>query len=185
MVVSPGVWRVAARGPNTVRAAVLWSLRFTHEEQVVSREQELVQRFATKDGALDALRGLTGGVTATHLRRVQLDQGAFDALVGGLSDVNPRIRWWCIQVLDHVPDPRAAAAVLPLLDDPVPRVRRNAAHALGCVACKPSVRLVEVGQGDDVATALARVVADDPNEKVRAEARRALAARGAAPAPTS
>ena len=32
----------------------------------------------------------------------------------------------------------SAIAIVPVLDDPVPRVRRNAADALGCVACKPT-----------------------------------------------
>jgi hypothetical protein len=83
------------------------------------------------------MRGLVGGMGATELRRVQPTERAFEGLTEGLRDPNPKIRWRHIQILDHVPDARAATAVAELLDDAVPRVRRNAAHALGCVACKP------------------------------------------------
>ena len=137
-------------------------------------EQSLVQGFARGSSALESLRGLTGGVTSTHLRSVILSGAAFDALVEGLADPHPRIRWWCIQVLDHVPDPRALAAIAPLLDDPVPRVRRNAAHALGCVICKPAW---EGALPDGIADKLARLASDDPSPKVRAEAAHAISCR--------
>ena len=136
-------------------------------------ERELVQQLATKSGRLDAMRALVGGVTSTELRRAQITDRAFDALVEGLGDPNPRIRWWCIQLLDHVPDPRAATAVAGALHDPVPRVRRNAAHALGCVACKPDWH----GRLPAHITAqLERLAASDPNAKVRFEAQYALGA---------
>jgi HEAT repeat protein len=140
----------------------------------VTPEQTLVQGFAVPESVLDSLRGLAGGVTATQLRAARLSDAAFDALVEGLGDPHPRVRWWCIQVLDHVPDPRALAAIAPLLDDPVPRVRRNAAHALGCVTCKPEW---QGGLPDGATAKLARLAADDPNAQVRAEAARAISCR--------
>jgi hypothetical protein len=133
----------------------------------MTSEQQLVQSFARKGCELDALRGLTGGVTATQLRTATLTDHAFDAVVAGLADPSPRVRWWCIQVLDHVPDRRAARAIAEMLDDPVPRVRRNAVHALGCVACKPGWR---EALPVDVREKLERLATDDPNEKVRREA---------------
>jgi HEAT repeat protein len=138
-------------------------------------ERDLVQLLAT-DRRLEAMRGLLGGVGSRELRHVRIGDAAFTALAEGLGDPSPRVRWWCIQLLDHVPDPRALAAIAPLLDDPVPRVRRNAAHALGCVACKP-----DLGGGlpGDVLDRLALAAHTDPNAKVRAEARHALACRGA------
>ena len=54
------------------------------------------------------------------------------------------------------------AAVARLLDDPVPRVRRNAADALGCVVCKPDW---QAELPDDVAAKLARVASDDPERE--------------------
>jgi HEAT repeat protein len=139
-------------------------------------ERELVQQLASKADRVAAMRVLVGGVTATALRSVTLTDGAFEALQDGVTDPNPKVRWWSIQLLDHVADARAVAAVARALDDPVPRVRRNAAHALGCVACKPDWRNALPA---DITTALARLATFDPNAKVRAEAHRALTCRPA------
>jgi HEAT repeat protein len=134
----------------------------------------MVQLFGSKTSQGDALRGLVGGVTATHLRAAVLREAAFDAVLEGLSDPNPRVRWWCVQVLDHVADDRSIVAIATSLDDPVARVRRNAAHALGCVACKPGW---EGSLPSDVAWRLTQTAASDPNEKVRLEAQMALSCR--------
>lgn len=137
-------------------------------------EQALVQQFGVRGLELDALSGLAGGVTATHLRRVALTDAALAAVTEGLGDPNPRVRWWSIQVLDHVPDRRAISAIAIMLNDPIPRVRRNAAHALGCVACKPDWA---AGLPTDVTEALTRLAENDPNAKVRSEAAIALSCR--------
>jgi HEAT repeat protein len=130
-------------------------------------EQELVQRFRHGSGVRDAMFGLAGGWTATELKGVRLSDAAFDALVEGLGDPHPRVRWWCIQLLDHVADERAVSAIVPLLDDPVARVRRNAVHALGCVPCKPdwSGRLDATTVGT-----LERLATSDENARVRRDA---------------
>jgi hypothetical protein len=60
---------------------------------------------------------------------------------------------------------------VPLLDDPVPRVRRNAAHALGCLTCKPAADAI---LPQAVLTKLAYLALSDPNSKVRQEAARAV-----------
>lgn len=139
----------------------------------VTHEQDLVQRFRRTDGIRDAMFGLAGGSTATELKDVRLSDAAFTALVEGLQDPHPRVRWWSIQLLDHVADERAIAAISPLLDDPVPRVRRNAAHALGCVACKPEW----TGTLDAATVAkLEHLAASDENARVRRDARFTLAA---------
>jgi HEAT repeat protein len=140
----------------------------------MTRERELVQDFGRRGREVEALRGLTGGVSATHLRTAELTDAAFDAVVEGLSDPNPRVRWWCVQVLDHVSDARALDAIASRLDDDVARVRRNAAHALGCIACKPEW----TGDlPDGVTEKLAHLAGQDPNAKVRAEATHALLCR--------
>lgn len=140
----------------------------------MEREQELVELFADRRRELDALRGLCGGVTATRLRQLQLSAPAYRAITTGVSHRNPRVRWWCLQVLDHVGESRAVAVVAGALTDPVPRVRRNAAHALGCLACKPAD---SAPLPDTIVDSLSEVATSDPNPKVRAEAVRALAAR--------
>jgi HEAT repeat protein len=120
---------------------------------------------------LDAMTMLVGSVKSSELRAVCVDEATFVALVDGLADPNPRIRWWCVQLLDHIPDERTFDALIPVLDDPVPRVRRNAAHAMGCRVCKPS------WDGSLPEEALARLRAlahSDSSAKVRGEALQAL-----------
>lgn len=120
------------------------------------------------------MRALVGGVTATELRRVStVPEPVFGALLDGLRDPNPQVRFWVIQLLDHVADPRAFDAVAGALDDPVDRVRRNAVHALGCLACKPGADLSAVS--DEVLARVADMAGRDPSPKVRAVARWALA----------
>jgi HEAT repeat protein len=131
----------------------------------------LVKQLARREGRLEVIRCLAGGVTATELRQVRVDQLVLDALAEGIHDPDPRVRWWCVQLLDHLDDPRALAALAAALDDPVPRVRRNAAHALGCVACKPSW---DGSLPGGAAAKLRQLAAADPNPKVRAEAQRTL-----------
>jgi HEAT repeat protein len=138
----------------------------------VNREQELVQQFRGDGDAIrEALLELAGGWSATVLREATLTDAAFAALVEGLSDPHPRVRWWCISLLDHVPDIRAIAAIEPLLDDPVPRVRRNAAHALGCLACKPEWR---GAVAPEAVTKLEALAVSDENARVRRDASIAL-----------
>jgi HEAT repeat protein len=156
---------------NSQQIWAAWSSASPYDSGVTA-EQELVHLFGVKGRELDALRELAGGVTATYLRTVRLSEDSLAALIDGLSDSSPRVRWWCIQVLDHVSDVRSVAAIVSALDDPVARVRRNAAHALGCGACKPDwdralptatiQRLMGLAEGD-------------PSDKVRREAAAALA----------
>jgi HEAT repeat protein len=139
---------------------------------MTTRDQQLVQRFrGDGDDIRLALQELAGGWSATVMKSAKVTDAAFSALTEGLSDRHPRVRWWCIQVLDHVPDPRAIAAIEPLLDDPVPRVRRNAAHALGCRLCKPD------WGGEVTPTTVEKLQAlatSDPNARVRRDASIAL-----------
>ena len=130
-------------------------------------EKELVQLLGVPNRRLEAMRALVGGVTATELRSVRITSAEFDALVEGLGDPSAQVRWWSVQLLDHVPDGRAIDALVGALHDPVPRVRRNAAHALGCVSCKPAWS----GELPPGAINKLQVMAKtDPNKKVRAEA---------------
>jgi HEAT repeat protein len=117
---------------------------------------------------------LVGGITATELRAMRkVPENVFDALKRGLNHANPKVRWWCIQILDHVSDERALWAVAGLLDDPVPRVRRNAVHALGCVACKPD----GCEFPESLIQRIAVMAERDPSPKVRSEASYALTCR--------
>ena len=140
--------------------------------------QQLVQLLADKVVRIESIVALVGGITATELRKLdRLDDEVFGALVEGLGDRNPKVRWWCVQLLDHVADERAVSAIAPLLDDPVARVRRNAAHALGCLVCKPTA---DPRLPDGILVRLAELAMLDPNPKVRNEAATAYRCRVAA-----
>jgi hypothetical protein len=104
----------------------------------MASDDELVGWFATRGREVEALRALTGGITATHMRRTPITEEALAAAVRGLNHPSPRVRWWCVQVIDHATDSRAVTAISALLEDDVPRVRRAAAHALGCVSSSQS-----------------------------------------------
>ena len=136
------------------------------------RENDLVQLLGVPTQRLAAIRELVGGVGARELRQASPSRRAMQALIDGLRDDSPQVRWWCVQLIDHLPDDRALDALVPVLDDPVPRVRRNAAHALGCVACKPTWNGTLAGS---VIEKLAEMSTTDANQKVRQEARRSLA----------
>jgi hypothetical protein len=161
--------------PMTTSPATLESVPPGPVPEVGSTD-DLVEQLARPQQRNQAIVALVGGITATELRAItELPEDVFDALRRGLHHASPKVRWWCVQLLDHVPDERALWAIAGLLDDPVPRVRRNAVHALGCLACKPD--------GCDLpAPLLQRIAAladSDPNSKVRTEAQYALAHRTA------
>jgi|SRR5579884_3915489 len=120
------------------------------------------------------MRALMGAVNASDVREVSVSDEVREALVTGVADPHPQVRWWCLQLLDHLPDPAVLPAVARALDDPVPRVRRQATHALGCQLCKPTWdRALPAG----VVASLTELAVGDENEKVRREAGQALASR--------
>jgi HEAT repeat protein len=82
-----------------------------------------------------------------------------------LEDPNPRVRWLAIDVLDHWTDHRYDEVVATALrTDPVPRVRRHAAHALACDACS-----LQPSPVDPIAPLLEAAMSDE-NPKVRQHA---------------
>jgi RimJ/RimL family protein N-acetyltransferase len=140
----------------------------------MGRYTELVEAFADSARRNAAIVELVGAINAGDLRRVQVSPEARAALVAGLDHPNAKVRWWCLQLMDHLADESYLEPILSKLSDPVAKVRRHAIHALSCAACKPNRQALEV----EIEAALRDVVASDPDEKVREEARRALAALG-------
>ncbi|MDQ2759918.1 MAG: HEAT repeat domain-containing protein [Actinomycetota bacterium] len=131
------------------------------------REKELVERLGSNDTVLDAMQALIGAAKARDLKSIELTDAAYEALIGALKHANPRVRWYCVQIFDHVSYPQAMQAVAELLEDPVPRVRRNAVHALTCEKCKPG-GAYQVDSG--TARKIEWLARHDPSSKVRAEA---------------
>jgi HEAT repeat protein len=89
----------------------------------------------------------------------------FDLLArAAVEHPDARVRWSAIDVLDHYDEHRHDEAFVATLADPVPRVRRHAAHALGCDACSLAPSTF------DAVPALLRAVQCDENAKVRRQA---------------
>jgi HEAT repeat protein len=92
---------------------------------------------------------------------------ALPAVRVGLRHDNADVRMYCAKAMDHLVDEAAYPDLIDLLDDPDPRVRRDALHALACDRCKDhSCR-------PDRAAVLPRVIEvlrGDPSPHVRAAA---------------
>ncbi len=133
---------------------------------------QLVDRLGDKTRRNDTIRALVGGLTATELRRVKVSPEAKVALIRGLKHRNSKVRWWCIQLMDHIAD---ESYLHPLLDaaytDPTPKNRRHAIHALACEKCKPDGCRLRIDIRDD----LRRILSTDPDVSVRETARQELA----------
>lgn len=105
---------------------------------------ELVNRLAYKEGRNETIIALVGAINARDLAKVSLRPEAKAALIQGLQHENAKVRWWCLQLMDHIPDESFIPYILPLLSDPVGKVRRHAVHALTCDICKPHRRGLEL-----------------------------------------
>jgi hypothetical protein len=129
----------------------------------------LVASFAIGKGRTEAAREV--------MRRDKARYGVFvEALVGGLADRRARIRFECAHGLDTFGDDRCRPHLIPLMEDPVPRVRWMAMHALSCHACGDKPEALEA----EVRARIARAAVDDPSVKVRRNAVVALGLAGAA-----
>jgi HEAT repeat protein len=117
-----------------------------------------------------------GGHGARENRGKRLPAEKVEALIWGLSHESPVVRRCCLELLDQHPDPQAIPYIVRALEDPVPRVRWHAVHALLCDACKAGGSFLT----PNIAMRLRTVADHDPSPKVRNYARQALSERGAA-----
>lgn len=85
-------------------------------------------------------------------------------IVAALKHPNPRVRYDCLGLLDHLADEESVDAIVVATADPVGRVRRMAVHALGCQRCKASALCARLS---GVFVPIAR---HDPVWRVRREA---------------
>jgi HEAT repeat protein len=140
----------------------------------MTRHWELIEAFADARRRNPAIIELVGAINASDLRRVKVSRDAKAALIAGLSHQNAKIRWWCLQLIDHLADASYLEPILSKLSDPVAKVRRHAVHALSCAACKPNRQALAI----DIEESLRRILETDPDVKVREEARRGLGRLG-------
>ena len=133
---------------------------------------ELVNKFAYKQERNDAIIALVGAINARDLAKVRLKPEAKQALIDGLEHNNAKVRWWCLQLMDHLADASFIPYILPLLNDPVGKVRKHAVHALTCDVCKPDRCGLELSES--VKARIEEVAQTDTDERVRKEASEAL-----------
>ena len=133
----------------------------------------LINNLAYKEGRNDVIVALVGAINARDLAKVTLKPQAKQALIGGLKHDNAKVRWWCLQLMDHLADESFIPYILPLLNDPIGKVRKHAVHALTCDMCKPDRCGLELNQ--TVKAQIEEVAQNDPDERVRKEANEALA----------
>jgi hypothetical protein len=136
------------------------------------KPSQLVDLFADKRQRNGAIRALIGGLTAGELRRVQVSAEAKAALIAGLKHNNSKVRWWAVQLMDHIAD---ESYMQPLLEvahtDPTPKNRRHAIHALACPVCKPNRQRLNI----DIRDELEAIAQNDSDASVRAVAAEELA----------
>jgi HEAT repeat protein len=111
------------------------------------------------EAAREVMRGDPGRYRAFQL-----------ALIRGLGS-SARDRFECAHALDLFGDASTRRALVPLMNDPVPRVRWMAMHALSCHACGEKPGALEV----DIRERVIEAARSDPNVRVRFHAATALA----------
>ena len=132
---------------------------------------QLVDLFADKTQRNQAIVALVGGITAGELRKVTVSEAAKNALIAGLKHENSKVRWWCVQLLDHLADESYLEPLLGVAyHDPTPKNRRHAIHALACPVCKPNRQRLKI----DIRADLATIATHDTDESVRDMARQEL-----------
>jgi HEAT repeat protein len=92
---------------------------------------------------------------------------ALAAVRAGLAHPHWTVRDYCTKALDHLADADSFGALVGLLDDPHPRVRADALHAIACDRCNASVCRPTKG---GVLPAAIRLLTCDPNGGVRCHA---------------
>lgn len=99
---------------------------------------------------------------AIYERLIAVGPSALPAIRRGLSSTDWHVRHWSAICLDRMADADALSALVPLLEDPVPKVRLWAVHSLACDHCRD-----DVACDIDVVPLLIRRVDVDPSLKVR------------------
>ena len=116
--------------------------------------------------ALAVGKGRKDAARAVMQRSPERCRAFQQALVIGLRSHRPRTRFECAHALDSFGDASVRGALARLMDDPVPRVRWMAMHALSCHACGGKPAALEDGVREKIAAA----ALSDPSPKVRRHA---------------
>lgn len=103
----------------------------------------------------------------------QAGPAAIPALLAGLRHPHPRIRRGCVDIIDHGgygADDRCIVALLPMLRDQAPHIRRAVWHTLFCERCRDDAKCEITGQMElDRVGLLIKFGITDPNPKLRSQ----------------
>ncbi len=123
----------------------------------------LLAALSVRKRAMEAAREVMKADPARYAAFVQM-------FVAGLADRRPRVRFEAAHALDQFGDARCRSSLADLMDDPVPRVRWMAMHALSCHACGEET----VSPDPAVEARIAAAALTDPSIRVRRNAAGAL-----------
>lgn len=110
---------------------------------------------------------------AAYWRLREFGPAAREAVEAGLLADDPTLRAQCALLIDRLAGNDSFELMLLLLDDPDPRVRHHAIHALACDRCKGD-DVCALPSGQVIAEAV-RMLETDPDAHVRAIALEVLA----------
>ena len=141
-------------------------------EQQTNPYYAVVERFKIPDerNEAGALMSAVPESMAKGNRGKALPPEKLGALIWGLSHENAAVRRCCLELLDQHPDQSAVPHIVKCLDDPIPRVRWHAVHALHCDICKAGQTFI----ANDIVSRLQNVAENDESKKVREYAAWAL-----------
>lgn len=133
-----------------------------------SSDTEIMLGFVrTDDEALVAALGDPLRTVAAYHALLRRGEEVLIAIRGGLHHENPAVREGCCRLLDHLVDTDSMGQLIAMADDPDPKVRIAAFHALACDRCKGDT--CAPGAGLVLEPALRHLV-DDPDPHVRMRA---------------
>ena len=121
----------------------------------------------TDDETLVSCLGDPQRTVAAYHELLRRGQDALSAIRAGLRHDDPAVREGCCRLLDHLVDTASMDELIVTVDDPDPRVRIAAFHALACDRCKGDTC---APGADRVLEPALRHLRSDPDPQVRMRA---------------
>ena len=125
------------------------------------------------DGYKQLVERMASGDFMPGWALISAGKSAIPALIEGLQHPHARVRRGCVDTIDHGgygADTRCIEALLPLLQDPVPHIRRAVWHTLFCERCANQVKCeVLTPVALDQVALLIELGLNDPNPKLRGQ----------------
>ena len=118
---------------------------------------ESLQEWAERHTAVSPLLTMPRRI----LDQIEVTEEILSQLMSGAHHPNPRVRFECAHLADHLDDERCFAILAQLCEDEVPRVRAEALHGLACEKCKSCPLPI------DSVGLLVKAALHDPSDKVR------------------